>query len=423
MPHLLLTPILLLAPLPGMGATQLPPPGEWVSRSYGYHLSARADGYVVYDVLGDACTRRRDPTPLFDEFAPEGTQRLRARVAHEPYDYRFERVSAPCRIDGSRDPERNLAAMRQFFAQHYAFDAERGIQPPSADDRGMDAFDESTVRAFIARYRDAHVSFSGMLDGEEVELDADPGLVDVLTSRIGAPFLKTYWSRHVAEDILGGKGRFAAQRRIQYGVIDGDIGYLGLVSMGGYAPQETHDDLAVLDAVLAQMADQFKTAGVRGVIVDLSANSGGYDHLARRLAGQFTDHPVDLYCKQVRKPPGDRQCMRSDPARSALHVPVAVLTSRLTVSAAEIAVLSLRAQGAVHLGEPTRGALSDALVKYLPGGATITLSNEVYTDVDGHAWEATGIAPDQPAPNLDTADPLGSHAALVRAAAERLRDP
>lgn len=79
--------------------------------------------------------------------------------------------------------------------------------------------------------------------------------------------------------------------------------------------------------------------------------------------------------------------------------------------------MSLRAIGAMHLGETTRGALSDALVKYLPNGDRITLSNEVYLDSDGIAWEARGIAPHVAGPNLLTDDPLASHLALVRTAA------
>ena len=91
------------------------------------------------------------------------------------------------------------------------------------------------------------------------------------------------------------------------------------------------------------------------------------------------------------------------------------------VSAAEVATLSLRAIGARHMGETTRGALSDALVKYLPNGDRITLSNEVYTDSDGIAWEGRGIAPQVPRPNLLTDDPLASHLALVNEAAAWLR--
>lgn len=422
-PSSLLPTLLVVAFGAATARDPLPPPGEWVSRSYGYHLSATPDGYVVYDVLGDACTRRRDEKPLFDRFARDDadTLHLRAGMAHEPYDYLFERVSARCHVDDSADPIHNMSALRTFFAQHYAFDMERGVPARTSHDDAATPLDGRNVHAFLARYHDAHVAFSGVLDGKETELESDPGPLNDLSSRVGAPFLKTYWSRHVAEDILGGNGTFAAQRRIQSGIVDGDIGYVALVSMGGYAGADDADDLAALDAALVDMARRFRAARVRGVIVDLSANSGGYDHLARRLAGQFTGGHVRLYCKQVRTPPSPRQCLWSEPARGSLDVPVAVLTSRLTVSAAEVAVLALRAQGAMQMGEPTRGALSDALVKYLPGGASITLSNEVYTDSDGIAWEAHGIPPQLALANLDAPDPLAAHAALVHAAAIRLR--
>ena len=69
--------------------------------------------------------------------------------------------------------------------------------------------------------------------------------------------------------------------------------------------------------------------------------------------------------------------------------------SAATVSAAEILVLCLRAlPNVTHLGDTTRGALSDMLWKRLPNGWTVSLSNEVYADADGRLWEGKGIPPE-----------------------------
>lgn len=396
-----------------------PPPGEWVSRDYGYHLSATATGYRVFDVLGDGCTRRADEAPLFDAFQPAGDARLLAYSTHEPYGYAFQRASAPCRVIEGDEPALNMAAVKRFFRQHYAFDAERHVPPGATVERSGERLDAPTLRAFLQQYRDSHVSFEGTLDGEDVAIESDSGRMDEIAAKVPAPFLKTFWSSHVAQAVLGGKGRFFANRRIQSGVLDSGIGYVALVSMGGYA-DAGGDDLAVLDAALRDILADFRAHSVRGVVIDLSANSGGYDHLARRLASQFTDRPTVLYRKSTRGQADSPQALSNDPVESPLPVPLAVLTSNLTVSAAEVATLSLRAVGALHLGETTRGALSDALVKYLPNGDRITLSNEVYLDSDGIAWEARGITPHLARPNLLTEDPLASHLALVREAAARL---
>ena len=102
-----------------------PPAGEWVSPAYGYHLSATASGYRVFDVLGDGCTRRADDTPLFTVFQPTDDDGLHAYATHEPYAYAFRRAPAPCRVIEGDDPALNMAAVKRFFRQHYAFDAER----------------------------------------------------------------------------------------------------------------------------------------------------------------------------------------------------------------------------------------------------------------------------------------------------------
>lgn len=399
-----------------------PPPGEWVSRDYGYHLSATHMGYEVFDVLGDGCTRRADEAPLFDGFQPAGEGGLLAHSAHEPYGYAFQRASAPCRVSTGDDPALNMAAVKQFFRQHYAFDAERHVPGDATAGRAGERLDEPTLRAFLRQYRDSHVSFEGNLHGEDVAIESDSGRMEEIAAKVPAPFLKTFWSSHVAQAVLGGKGRFFANRRIQSGVLDGGIGYVALVSMGGYA-DAGGDDLAVLDAALRDILAGFREHHVRGVVIDLSANSGGYDHLARRLASHFTNRPTVLYRKSTRSQLDNPQALSTDTVESPLPVPLAVLTSNLTVSAAEVATLSLRAIGALHLGETTRGALSDALVKYLPNGDRITLSNEVYLDSDGIAWEARGIAPQVARPNLLSDDPLASHLALVREAAARLAAP
>jgi carboxyl-terminal processing protease len=46
-----------------------------------------------------------------------------------------------------------------------------------------------------------------------------------------------------------------------------------------------------------------------------------------------------------------------------------------------------------HVGETTDGSFSDQLSKQLPNGWRLTLSNEVYLDSQGIAWEGRGILP------------------------------
>ena len=75
-------------------------------------------------------------------------------------------------------------------------------------------------------------------------------------------------------------------------------------------------------------------------------------------------------------------------------MPVTVLISEQTVSAGETAAAAFRTlPNATLIGQPTQGALSDVLQKKLPNGWTFTLSNEVFTMVDGTIPEGKGVVP------------------------------
>ncbi|MCB1633513.1 MAG: hypothetical protein KDI51_02930, partial [Xanthomonadales bacterium] len=95
--------------------------------------------------------------------------------------------------------------------------------------------------------------------------------------------------------------------------------------------------------------------------------------------------------------------------------PLYLLTSDITVSAGEIAVLSLRAfPQVVHAGMPTRGALSDILSKNLDEGWSLNLSNEIYLDHEGVSWEGRGIPPTLALDVFPAANPDGGHAQALQ---------
>ncbi len=90
--------------------------------------------------------------------------------------------------------------------------------------------------------------------------------------------------------------------------------------------------------------------------------------------------------------------------------PVYVMTSNITVSAGEILTTSPRAlPNVTHVGEPTRGALSDVLDRTLPNGWELSLSNEVYLDSNGAAWEGRGIQPEWEMSVLPDGNPAEGH--------------
>ena len=100
-----------------------------------------------------------------------------------------------------------------------------------------------------------------------------------------------------------------------------------------------------------------------------------------------------------------------------------MLTSNVTVSAAEIFTMAMRALSNVtHAGQATRGALSDELTKRLPNGWRVTLSNEIYLDAAGKAWEGAGVPPKLAIPVFkETEDAAQTHLQAVRVVVDHIR--
>ena len=221
----------------------------------------------------------------------------------------------------------------------------------------------------------------------------------------------------LASDLLGGQVKTAADGRVEWGQA-GCVGYLALSSMGGFSEgaltAEIDSAHAVMNRALADLAD------TDALIVDVALNPGGYDAVALAFAAHFAAEPTFVLTKHAHGAEAEtKQAFRVLPAAPRYAKPVYVLTSDVTVSAAEVFILAMRAFPQVtHAGAPTRGSLSDQLARPLPNGWTLTLSNEVYLDRNGVAWEGRGIPPDVPLPMF--AAGLDGHAAAIRALVDRL---
>jgi C-terminal processing protease CtpA/Prc len=85
------------------------------------------------------------------------------------------------------------------------------------------------------------------------------------------------------------------------------------------------------------------------------------------------------------------------------RVPVYLLTSRLTISAAESFAFGLRINRKITIvGEPTRGGGHFGEFVNLPGGFVMFLPRgKTYDPKTGEGWEATGLKPDVAVPAQD----------------------
>jgi C-terminal processing protease CtpA/Prc len=194
---------------------------------------------------------------------------------------------------------------------------------------------------------------------------------------------------------LHGDMHRAGNDKLFYGMLDEDIGYLSILTMTEFAAED-EDEREVLAGAIDQILLELKDASA--LIIDVRLNSGGQESNALLIASRFADQQRLAFSSQTRQGDGYTPLreLRVEPRGMRRFTrPVVVLTSRSTLSAGEIFVMSMRAFPHVTVvGEATAGAHSGMLEKSLPNGWRFGLSNEVRFAYDSQVYEEVGIPPD-----------------------------
>ena len=231
------------------------------------------------------------------------------------------------------------------------------------------------------------------------------------------------------KQLLGGKGKSALNDTAMWGVSvapEGSVGYLSLTSLKNLTRKEKiDDDIAAMDDLLDTLIAA--CTGCNAMILDLSQNRGGDDRVALAVAARFADAPQVAYTKQAtsKTSSGDVQTIQLTPSAKPRWLGnVILVTDSVTVSAGEVLTLAMRTLPNVkHVGQTTRGALSDALEKSLPNGWRFTLSNEIYKSANGDVFEARGITPTEAIPVFDSDDFFSGQAKFLSSVVAKVRAP
>ena len=169
--------------------------------------------------------------------------------------------------------------------------------------------------------------------------------------------------------------------------LPGNVGYL---DVRGFSNDP--EALRFADSVMATFA------GVRALIIDLGRNRGGGPEMVRLLSTYLFERPTHLVSSVMRgmAEPSERWTLSEVRGPRLASVPVFVLTSGLTISAAESFVFGLDAHDRITIvGEPTAGGGHFGGVVALPGGFSMFLPRgRTYDPRTNKGWEATGIQPD-----------------------------
>ncbi len=139
---------------------------------------------------------------------------------------------------------------------------------------------------------------------------------------------------------------------------------------------------------LAQDAD--------AVILDLRANGGGAPSMVGYLISAFVKPGANVYNTFHSRTGTESERPAIEYPRPMLDVPLFVLTSRRTFSAAESIAFSLQSCGrAKTVGERSGGGANPGDIFPLPQGYSVFVSTgSPRNPINGRNWETTGVTPD-----------------------------
>lgn len=170
---------------------------------------------------------------------------------------------------------------------------------------------------------------------------------------------------------------------VTYEVMFDNIGYIDVNSFG--------NDTDVLFATALQ---NLKTQQVKGIILDLRGNSGGYLTSAVNMMGNFL--PADTKVVGIVDNKDETTVYRSYGNGIAAGMPMAILVDKNTASASEIVAGAFQDYGIGTLvGSPTYGKGSVQTIFNLHNGGALKLTIARYQLPSGRFIDGIGLTPDR----------------------------
>jgi hypothetical protein len=180
-----------------------------------------------------------------------------------------------------------------------------------------------------------------------------------------------------------------------HGWIDTDIGYIAVLTLGSRFSDK------ISESDIDNLIIRYQNAV--GIILDLRANAGGDESLAKLFANRCTEQSR-VYSYVQNRIPGDDRNAFSDflPKTIIPHAgtryrgKVIALVGQRTISSAESFALMIRSiPGAMLIGDKTRGASGNPVIKALPElNVSYGISTWIAYDASKQPFEDRGIQPD-----------------------------
>ena len=250
---------------------------------------------------------------------------------------------------------------------HLTFDTETqgikvlGVMPGSpAEGAGMKSGD------IILKVDDTYVNIDTYMDS----VDAIKGEKDTTVK------LSIYRGEEVIEMEI--KRAEITENNVSTDIID-DIGYIKVFSF----------DIGIYDQFRAEY-DKLRSQNVKGIIIDLRNNPGGYVYDTLRMLDIFL--PKAEVLKLVNKA-GEEDVFKTDD-REKIDIPMAVLVNQNSASASEIFASAVKDSGkGIVIGTQTFGKGVVQYVRPIKGHGAISIVSSQYFTSSGVVIQDNGIEP------------------------------
>ncbi len=184
-------------------------------------------------------------------------------------------------------------------------------------------------------------------------------------------------------------------------VLPGNIGYIDMRGFADFAPTGDQAARQAADAALALVA------GTDALIFDMRDNGGGSAVMVGYLVGHFVPDGAKIYNTfKTRGEPDSDEAPTVPITGRRLDVPLYVLTSGRTASAAESFAYTLQAaKRASVVGEASAGGANPGGGAPLGDGLSVFISSGTpINPITGKNWEGTGVTPDVAVPAAQALD-------------------
>lgn len=428
-------------PLFGRGGKTMPAArGYWRADAYGYLFEITDDEIHLFSETASHVWKQNN-SEYVDAWVKLDTTRNVALISEHnrvPPELvrRIHSIPQTYRPNATWTRVQLFEVFAETMNENYAFFQEHAVdwnarlnkfQPQVTNDISEAALFELMLRS-LDGIEDAHLHLSAKINGEtqQSRLGLPSTLVGARTafeSQTEVDDFDSYLqlrmdliSQGIAGKILRGDVNQTCNQFV-WGKTVNNVGYLMIAGMSGFADdQNRQQELTILhnglNEILTELAD------TRALIIDVSTNGGGADQYSIAIASHFYDQRRLAFSKGPGSEPEIKHSIYvdrpSDQQAVIYNKPIYLVTSDITVSAAEIFVLCMKdLPDVTTIGTTTRGALSDILSKTLPNGWNFGLSNEIYRDSKGVCYEAVGIPPKQSRSILNPAQADAGHAAAI----------